>query len=671
MVSFRRQPTIHEVANAKICVHMLTRRLQSFILHNNLRRFCAFTFLYIAIALQSRAPAEAHTTLQLYQHAAETTVETPWESVRELAEARRWLHDELPRALGELQRTCPSCELALARRPASLACATEPFSAECAPRLVCSHGLPQNHCDSFRRRRGAGRALAIDKGPSHDDDDGGRALEAEAEPPAPAELGATRADHASDHLLDEGGGYLAAVWITRGDYALVIEHHAEMVAADWSEVCRPQLRIWTSDESWNSVASVSPARLLLLGLFLTMAARMLLSETREVSLAWEQGADGMVAYFGNAWNWVDWVNLGLPLAKFLSDAAARLLGFQMLPTRWAHALWGFMTVTLALRFFRYASCLSQFKLIFNTLQRAARGIRNFLTTAAAILSFLAVAGHMMFGHFSPRFRSLLTSLYTTSDIMLSSLFEIPDEIVAVTPVLGYLFYYLSTTVLIVITSQLLIAIILQAFDDVRTDMSHDSFIDRDGEVLEALKGWRKIAAPAGTSAGLGRLNAGLRNLICDHSLPGIGGMATADLLEALMLVAEEDDETELRELMVGAEQLRRRLRQVGPGLEEHAEAVLAQFGMVEEEAAPAGRRISLHALEMRNAAIAQTRELLNHNKLGGLSSRRIRTPSSEKSHRRASAPTSAVSEEEAEEGVVRRNSTEATFHRSAGATLMR
>ena len=92
--------------------------------------------------------------------------------------------------------------------------------------------------------------------------------------------------------------------------------------------------------------------------------------------------------------------------------------------------------------------------------------------------------------------------------------------------LGYLFYYLSTTVLIVITSQLLIAIILQAFDDVRTDMSHDSFIDRDGEVLEALKGWRKIAAPAGTSAGLGRLNAGLRNLICDHSLPGIGGMAT-------------------------------------------------------------------------------------------------------------------------------------------------
>ena len=77
------------------------------------------------------------------------------------------------------------------------------------------------------------------------------------------------------------------------------------------------------------------------------------------------------------------------------------------------------------------------------------------------------------------------------------------------------------------------------------------------------------------------------------------------------------------------------------------------------------------ALEMRNAAIAQTRELLNHNKLGGLSSRRIRTPSSEKSHRRASAPTSAVSEEEAEEGVVRRNSTEATFHRSAGATLMR
>ena len=83
---------------------------------------------------------------------------------------------------------------------------------------------------------------------------------------------------------------------------------------------------------------------------------MLLSETREVSLAWEQGTDGMVAYFGNAWNWVDWVNLGLPLAKFLSDAAARLLGFQMLPTRWAHALWGFMTVTLALRFFRYASC---------------------------------------------------------------------------------------------------------------------------------------------------------------------------------------------------------------------------------------------------------------------------------------------------------------------------
>ena len=105
--------------------------------------------------------------------------------------------------------------------------------------------------------------------------------------------------------------------------------------------------------------------------------------------------------------------------------------------------------------------------------------------------------------------------------------------------------------------------------------------------------------------------------------------------------------------------------------EPEPEAVLAQFGMVEEEAAPAGRRISLHALEMRNAAIAQTRELLNHNKLGGLSSRRIRTPSSEKSHRRASAPTSAVSEEEAEEGVVRRNSTEATFHRSAGATLMR
>ena len=69
---------------------------------------------------------------------------------------------------------------------------------------------------------------------------------------------------------------------------------------------------------------------------------------------------------GNAWNWVDWVNLGLPLAKFLSDAAARLLGFQMLPTRWAHALWGFMTVTLALRFFRYASCLSQFKLIFRS-----------------------------------------------------------------------------------------------------------------------------------------------------------------------------------------------------------------------------------------------------------------------------------------------------------------
>ena len=71
--------------------------------------------------------------------------------------------------------------------------------------------------------------------------------------------------------------------------------------------------------------------------------------------------------------------------------------------------------------------------------------------------------------------------------------------------------------LIVITSQLLIAIILQAFDDVRTDMSHDSFIDRDGEVLEALKGWRKIAAPAGTSAGLGRLNAGLRILICERA----------------------------------------------------------------------------------------------------------------------------------------------------------
>ena len=97
--------------------------------------------------------------------------------------------------------------------------------------------------------------------------------------------------------------------------------------------------------------------------------------------------------------------------------------------------------------------------------------------------------------------------------MLSSLFEIPDEIVAVTPVLGYLFYYLSTTVLIVITSQLLIAIILQAFDDVRTDMSHDSFIDRDGEVLEALKGRartrrppaRPRARPASQSAGPRRL----------------------------------------------------------------------------------------------------------------------------------------------------------------------
>ena len=96
--------------------------------------------------------------------------------MRELSEARRWLHDELPRALGELQRTCPSCELALARRPASLACAAEPFSAECAPRLVCSHGLTQNRCGTFRRRRGAGRALAIDKGPAHDDDDGGRRL---------------------------------------------------------------------------------------------------------------------------------------------------------------------------------------------------------------------------------------------------------------------------------------------------------------------------------------------------------------------------------------------------------------------------------------------------------------------------------------------------------------
>ena len=367
MVSFRRQPTIHEVANAKICVHMLTRRLQNFILHNNLRRFCVFLFLYIAIALQSRAPAEAHTTLQLYQHAAETTAETPWESVRELSEARRWLHDELPRALGELQRTCPAAS-SLARRPASSR-ARRALQRGVRAAAVCSHGLRKTAATASGAGAAPGtrspstRAGARQRRRRPRAGGGGGA--------APAELGATRADHASDHLLDEGGGYLAAVWITRGDYALVIEHHAEMVAAGWSEVCRPQLRIWTSDESWNSVASVSPARLLLLGLFLTMAARMLLSETREVSLAWEQGTDGIVAYFGNAWNWVDWVNLGLPLAKFLSDAAARLLGFQMLPTRWAHALWGFMTVALALRFFRYASCLSQFKLIFRCSARRA------------------------------------------------------------------------------------------------------------------------------------------------------------------------------------------------------------------------------------------------------------------------------------------------------------
>ena len=363
----------------------------------------------------------------------------------------------------------------------------------------------------------------------------------------------------------------------------------------------------------------------------------------------------MVAYFGNAWNWVDWVNLGLPLAKFLSDAAARLLGFQMLPTRWAHALWGFMTVTLALRFFRYASCLSQFKLIFNTLQRAARGIRNFLTTAAAILSFLAVAGHMMFGHFSPRFRSLLTSR-TPRPTSCPSLFEIPDEI-AVTPVLGYLLLPVDDGAHRdhVAAAD---AIIPQAFDDVRTDMSHDSFIDRDGEVLEALKGWRKIAAPAGTSAGSpAQRRAAQPDL--RPPLPGIGGMATADLLEALMLVAEEDDETELRELRwapgsppaaaAGGAGARGARRGLG--------AADGRGGRAGGAATPSTRSrcATRHRADARAAQPQQARRpqlAVDPD------------PVEREVDRRASAPTSAVSEREAEEASGGGDA-EATFHRSA------
>lgn len=501
-------------------------------------------------------------TLNLLEHAQSLAGGTQWGEAEDISSAHTFLNQALPRQLASLQEVCPRCQLALMRRPGRRECIEHPRSPSCwsAAALVCSHGPRNQPCNGTREDLSSGSATPVtDDAPPHP-------LVEAAAPPGVSSLDSARLaeeDGARLTATTRSSPCLAALSIRRGSHVAVVEWHVRMLAPGWADLCATTVSVWSEVDTEGGMLTALTRAVLVV-----MLARLLVGEAQDCLCALRGGASGMGIYAADVWNWVDWAYLLLPLLS----VANTWLDYQLITPTSAHGLWGSGVVLLGCRFFGYAAVLQPYRLFVHTLYRARRWIANFLLSTLTITLFLATSAHMMFGHFSSTFASLQRSLHTVLAIMIIEDFEIPEEVMETTPFLAYAFFYLSTVSLIMIVSQLLIAILVESFDQTRAAQEDDIMVDsHEGYLLEALPGWRRVTLRGSERA------ITLRHLLFEHQTCG---MPTVVLCEALEKVADADDETDEAEVMIGIDQLKQRLREVAPYRDVHAERIINHFGMV-------------------------------------------------------------------------------------------
>ena len=100
---------------------------------------------------------------------------------------------------------------------------------------------------------------------------------------------------------------------------------------------------------------------------------------------------------------------------------------------------------------------------------------------------------MCFGAISPRFATLQGATHVALSIILDGLFELPEEIQQRAPLAGNVFKYVGVALLLLIMLNMLIVVLMEAFDAVRAAQTHDKYVDNSaGELLQSLPGWRPL-----------------------------------------------------------------------------------------------------------------------------------------------------------------------------------
>lgn len=100
---------------------------------------------------------------------------------------------------------------------------------------------------------------------------------------------------------------------------------------------------------------------------------------------------------------------------------------------------------------------------------------------------------MCFGAISPRFATLPGATHVALSIILDGLFELPEEIQQRAPLAGNVFKYVGVALLLLIMLNMLIVVLMEAFDAVRAAQTHDKYVDNSaGELLQSLPGWRPL-----------------------------------------------------------------------------------------------------------------------------------------------------------------------------------
>jgi len=616
---------------ARLSVDLLRRKLHQQAHLVALARYLAFFALFVLCVLDHIGPTTSHATWYVVQQAeALVDDDEPFEEINTVAAVNQWTRQTLPAILASVHELCPGCRVALLAA-GQLEWVGGQLSTTSDALNVCGDDSGGGGGDGGGNGGGGG-------GGGGGGSDGGRAAYALdscanagvvqmwlanhlAQQHAHAPARPARAARAREP------GVAASVLVEREGHQLVLKFRtAERVGGSTLVECSMDAfsRPATDGVGLAGGGVLSP---LLNAMLVLMLVRMLADELAEARAAWVAGSGAFGAYLADGWNWLDCGLLALPpLVSMLADTGHEEA---------AHWLSGVTICAFSVRFFRSASCLAPYRLFLATIDAAAPHLANLAICAITSMVLLALAGHVTFGLVSESFATLPGSLHVTLCIILDGFYDLPPELEQRTPRAAAAFKYVGVALLALLLLNMLIVVLMEAFDAVRAAQAADKLVDNtaSGELLHALPGWRPLR-PGALSAWYRFRTATPWDLARDLLLePHTCGMRTAQLWEAMQAAeANDDDEYPPVEsslggadggggvsdpggdgdgdaaptyLMLNVEELAQALDNVQPGLRVHAKPVMERFGMVPEVSRHrAARRGVLNVVRLRSAVVS-------------------------------------------------------------------